>query len=226
MPAGITVIGIGAVIVGLLDGYVAPCGKRCRRSRAAGVFPFRFSGKSVAVRFPVPSDGAGIAGSGYRVGGRQSLLEASGIAVRYGIMPTDVFHRQIVPLKLTGLSLHEFPVFLLGDFMRTQVKVPDGDLVLLFVFFTADFRIRTAHRKGSTFDEHQFIRRPNLCPRQRQSQTEDDGCECFHGMLLALLLPWDCDLFRTGCFSILCGTQDRVAPFSYQTGKSIGRPCA
>src|SRR5699024_2363306 len=117
LSAGIAVIGIGAVIVRLIDSDVLSRGKRSCCSRTAGKFPFRFRGETVSVRVAVPDNAALIPASAYHISRGQPFGGASGVAVGHGIVPTDVFHREIVALELAGIISHELPVFLLGNFV-------------------------------------------------------------------------------------------------------------
>ena len=114
---------------------------------------------------------------------------ASGIAVCHGIIPADIFHRQIVPLELRGRISHKFPVFFLRYFACSQIKGRKGDAAPDFVFFPAMFRVRTSHFKGSAVNEYHFI----VCSPYRYCRHhggQAQGCEekQFHPLLLILRL--------------------------------------
>jgi hypothetical protein len=75
---GTLTIGMVAIIVGYVSRYEFPKGERCRRSRTAGIFPFRFTGKPI-----VPS---------------RRLREA--LAKLYRFIPIDSFNWTGFPLEL------------------------------------------------------------------------------------------------------------------------------
>ena len=93
------------------------------RSGAAGIFPFRFGGKPVAVGGEIARQGLGV------VAGLQALLERTQVAVKDGVIPIHLFDRLVGGLGLGRVLLHQGFVGLLRDLVRVHVEGADLDFV-------------------------------------------------------------------------------------------------
>ena len=147
-------IGIVPVVVGFLRADRGLGVEGGLRSRPAGVFPFGLGGKAVAVSAPVPGDAASVNG----INRGASLRLAEGVAVGHGLEPGNVFYRQLLPRKITGIAAHDPLIFRLGQLIPAHIKIADGDGVQAFVIAAPGFGFRAAHLEGPAWDQHKAFR--------------------------------------------------------------------
>ena len=99
VPAGIVVISVGVVAVGIRVVNVVAKPERRRRAAPGRILPFCLGGQPISVGAAVPSDALPAHG----VAGCQTLSLTFGIAVGDGVIPCHILHGQRVTLALTGV---------------------------------------------------------------------------------------------------------------------------